>query len=111
MSIPLILLTVLLLAIVGAFWFFIFVYRKDEEVASETAPSPRPPIVIQLPSDWKPLEAATPGGQTLDGARAVLYWTVYKHTFDSLRGDGEEITDLATHAADRAVATAFPSPS
>ncbi len=71
--------------------------------------SPKPSIIINVPSDYKPLESLPPMADcpatTLQGEAARLWYTVYKETLDT---PGEDSID-AKNAANEAVEAVFGS--
>lgn len=68
------------------------------------APTPsNPQVVVNVPKDYKPLETLD-GKEVVVGEKALLWWTVYKHTLFCLDGEiGQSDIDIAIEAADGAV--------
>lgn len=67
------------------------------------APTPsNPQVVVNVPKDYKPLETLD-GKEVVVGEKALLWWTVYKHTLLCIDDiDCYDITK-AVWAADNAV--------
>jgi len=65
---------------------------------------PTPPqVVVNVPKDYKPLETLAGSQTTLVGEKALLWWTVYRHTLLAIdEVDAYDITK-AVWAADQAV--------
>lgn len=68
-------------------------------------PSSGPQIVVNVPPDFKPME--TLPATTIEGARAVLYWTV----FNALLATDEWSPSTIHSIADDAVNTVFGRPT
>lgn len=97
-----------LIAVIGA-----LCYQQGKRAGARTAPtvppaaaaSLGPTIVVNVPADWKPMEPL-PNTETLSGARAQLWYTVFKTCMDNNCG-----SYAATSRADSAVEVCFVSES
>jgi len=77
-------------------------YRLSSSQAANPALS-NPQVVVNVPQDYKPLETLD-GKEVVVGEKALLWWTVYKHTLFCLDGEiGQLDIDTAIEAADGAV--------
>lgn len=85
------------------------IYR-DHVLTGSPTPSSAPQIVVNVPPDWKPLETMPP--TAIEGAKATLYWTVYRTTLEATQGSSyassSDIED-ARNAAQAAVEAVFTS--
>lgn len=68
-----------------------------------TPPLSNPQVVVNVPQDYKPLETLD-GKEVVVGEKALLWWTVYKHTLFCIDGEiCQDDIDKAIEAADGAV--------
>lgn len=77
-------------------------YRLSSSQAANPALS-NPQVVVNVPQDYKPLETLD-GKEVVVGEKALLWWTVYKHTLLCIDGGiYHEDVDKAIETADDAV--------
>ncbi len=61
-------------------------------------------VIVNIPPDFKPI-APLPGDTSIEGQKAVLWYTVFQATLDS---DLDMSPERATDAANKAVNKCFP---
>lgn len=91
-------------------------YRRVNPVTSATptdfsGATLRPQIVVNIPPDLKAI-APLPGDTSVEGQRAVLFYSVFREALDSLQGSSysnvnTEDVETATTAAQTAVETCY----
>lgn len=80
---------------------------KDLRFKSEPAPR----VVVNIPPDFKPIQPL-PGDTSLDGQKALLWYSVFKEALDQQEHGHyieEDEVQLAIDAANTAVATCYAS--
>ncbi len=100
-------MTTILLAALGFLLFIAGIWvgsratdMTAEQIITATTVSPIPQIVVQMPQGAEPLARLTEdGGKVIPTERALLWWTVFKHSFDH----PDTSMDQCIEAADRAV--------
>ena len=80
------------------------IWDRETNAPQAVNPEPsNPQVVVNVPKDYKPLETLD-GKEVVVGEKALLWWTVYKHTLFCLDGEiGQSDIDVAIEAADGAV--------
>ena len=103
--------SLLLIGLIAGFFISRFWDRAIASSPDSTSSPDRPPVVVNVPADYKPLQTLD-GKEVVVGEKAVLYWTVLRAAMDELSSNGGYLTCTelaeAREAADAAVDKVFP---
>jgi len=85
-------------------------YRIASALKTVAPAASEPRVVVNVPPGFKPMTGLPP--TEIEGARAVLFWTVYSKAIDAFTSEGMYTLDRedeaeAYNSANRAVETVF----
>ncbi len=89
----------ILLAVLAYIGFKVWEIRQ-QIAHPQVAPAPDSPrVVVNMPADYTPMASLPP--TEIEGAKAVLWWTVYEKCLDAAYQDSDDAISAADAAVDK----------